>query len=109
MSAALTAPRASSSRGPAWPGCTPRSRCARAATTARLVLIGDERHKPYDRPPLSKDVLSGKHEDSWLEADWDALALDLRLDTTVQGIEGSTLQTDKGDVEFDRLVLATGS
>ncbi len=29
----------------------------------RIVLIGDEPHRPYDRPPLSKQVLAG---------DWDA-------------------------------------
>lgn len=77
--------------------------------TGEIVLVGEERHKPYDRPPLSKDVLSGKTEDSSFEADWDALALDLRLGTSAQGIEGSALQTDKGDIEFDRLVIATGS
>ena len=27
--------------------------------TGRLVLVGDERHLPYDRPPLSKQVLAG--------------------------------------------------
>ena len=35
-------------------------RCAATASTARLTLIGDETHAPYDRPPLSKQVLAGK-------------------------------------------------
>jgi len=38
--------------------------CAAAALrqsgyTGRLVLIGDEKHPPYERPPLSKELLSG--------------------------------------------------
>jgi NADPH-dependent 2,4-dienoyl-CoA reductase/sulfur reductase-like enzyme len=76
-----------------------------------LVLIGAERHKPYDRPPLSKEVLSAKNEDSFFEADYDALDLDLRLGAECTGIEGSTLTVDGqgGDLEFDRLVVATGS
>jgi NADPH-dependent 2,4-dienoyl-CoA reductase/sulfur reductase-like enzyme len=28
--------------------------------TGELVLIGDEPHEPYDRPPLSKAVLAGR-------------------------------------------------
>ena len=41
------------------PGC---GRCRGSATegfTGRLVLVGDELHLPYDRPPLSKQVLAG--------------------------------------------------
>src|SRR5918999_1820142 len=32
--------------------------------TGRLTLVGDEPHEPYDRPPLSKAVLTG-----WLPAE----------------------------------------
>jgi 3-phenylpropionate/trans-cinnamate dioxygenase ferredoxin reductase component len=28
----------------------------------RIVLLGDERHRPYERPALSKDYLTGKSE-----------------------------------------------
>jgi NADPH-dependent 2,4-dienoyl-CoA reductase/sulfur reductase-like enzyme len=28
--------------------------------TGRLVLLGAEQHRPYERPPLSKDYLIGK-------------------------------------------------
>jgi 3-phenylpropionate/trans-cinnamate dioxygenase ferredoxin reductase subunit len=34
----------------------------------RIVLIGDEPHRPYERPPLSKDCLAGKSERGLL--DW---------------------------------------
>jgi NADPH-dependent 2,4-dienoyl-CoA reductase/sulfur reductase-like enzyme len=32
--------------------------------TGSLTIIGDEQHEPYDRPPLSKQVLKG-----WVPAD----------------------------------------
>ena len=36
------------------------ARAARAAGfTGRLTLVGSEGHRPYDRPPLSKEYLSG--------------------------------------------------
>ena len=36
------------------------ARAARAeGFDGRLLLIGDEVHRPYDRPPLSKDFLAG--------------------------------------------------
>ena len=34
----------------------------RAKFDGKLVLIGDEPHLPYDRPPLSKEVLRGERE-----------------------------------------------
>lgn len=52
------------------------ARAARAQGFAgRLVIIGDEHHRPYDRPPLSKDFLLGTitSEDLFLETDDDGL------------------------------------
>ena len=52
------------------------ARAARAqGFTGRLVIIGDEPHRPYDRPPLSKDFLLGAitAEDLFLESDADEL------------------------------------
>jgi NADPH-dependent 2,4-dienoyl-CoA reductase/sulfur reductase-like enzyme len=56
------------------------ARAARAeGFDGRLILIGEERHRPYDRPPLSKDFLSGKvglealrleSDDGDLAAEW---------------------------------------
>src|SRR5881394_2524141 len=62
----------------------------RAAETLRdrgfdgaLTLIGDEPHRPYDRPPLSKQVLQGVWEPEQTfcrkKDGYHALALDLRL------------------------------
>lgn len=49
----------------------------------RIVLIGDEPHRPYDRPPLSKQVLAGDWDADRIELTkpekFEALDLDLRL------------------------------
>lgn len=74
-----------------------------------LTLISAEKHLPYDRPPLSKEVLLGKAEDSFLHADWPQLDLDLRLGVEAYEISGSTLKTSDGSVDFDRLIIACGS
>ena len=48
----------------------------------RIVLIGDEPHRPYDRPPLSKQVLAGDWDADRIELTkpekFDALDLELR-------------------------------
>lgn len=89
--------------------------------TGRITLLGAEPHKPYDRPPLSKEVLGGKTDDTAFEADWDTLDVDLLLGRTATGLRlapgddgddggaGGEVDTDAGPVAFDRLVVATGS
>src|SRR4051812_50119683 len=59
--------------------------------TGQVVLIGDEARRPYERPPLTKEFLTGKdpldkayvHEESWY-ADHD---VDLRLGIAAEGID----------------------
>lgn len=77
----------------------------------QIVLLGDEAHYPYDRPPLSKQVLRGDRPPMYLRAEdeYDELQLDLRLGTRATGVDGHTLQTTAGPVEFDHLVIATGA
>ncbi len=81
-----------------------------------VVLIGEEQHRPYDRPPLSKDYLQGKsgrddvfvHPSSWYTDNH----VDLRLGTRVGAIDraGSAVVLDDGSrVPYAHLVLATGS
>ena len=74
-----------------------------------LALVGAEAEPPYDRPPLSKQLLAGETESSTLEADWPALDVDLRLSTRALSVGDHVLETDRGDLAFDRLVLATGA
>jgi 3-phenylpropionate/trans-cinnamate dioxygenase ferredoxin reductase subunit len=82
----------------------------------RIVLIGSEQHRPYNRPPLSKDYLRGEAKlDDVYEYDGDfaaANAIEQRLGSTVDSIEvaDSRLVLDTGEqIGFDRLLLATGS
>jgi 3-phenylpropionate/trans-cinnamate dioxygenase ferredoxin reductase component len=83
----------------------------------RITVIGDEPRLPYDRPPLSKQVLAG----SW-EAEQVALApvlgsiddldLDWRLGTTATGLDLAAREVRLGGghrVTFDGLVIATGA
>jgi 3-phenylpropionate/trans-cinnamate dioxygenase ferredoxin reductase component len=74
-----------------------------------VVLVGAEPHRPYDRPPLSKDVLLGRTDDPSLDVDWPALDVDLRLGRRATGLEPGVLRTTGGDVAWDGLVLAVGS
>ncbi|TGZ19445.1 pyridine nucleotide-disulfide oxidoreductase [Streptomyces sp. S816] len=91
----------------------------RAAETLRaegfageLTLIGDEPYEPYDRPPLSKAVLLGRADPHRTElprrrevdAKW-------RLGTAATGLDltaGRVRLSDGDEVEYDRLLIATG-
>ncbi|MCU1593905.1 MAG: FAD-dependent oxidoreductase, partial [Frankiales bacterium] len=58
-----------------------------------IVLIGEEAHYPYDRPPLSKHVLRGERPPMYLrsEDEYDELRLDLRLGSRATGVDGHVL------------------
>ncbi|AXG82295.1 NAD(P)/FAD-dependent oxidoreductase [Streptomyces paludis] len=80
-----------------------------------LTLVGDEPDAPYDRPPLSKQILSGEWEPHRLPlrspADLDALGLDLRLGIGATGLDlaaRTVLLGDGSRVPYDGLVVATG-
>jgi len=81
----------------------------------RIVLIGDEPHHPYDRPPLSKQVLAGEWEVDRLALTkpekFEDLDLDLRLGVRATSFDlaSRTLSTDTGDDIVDGLVIATGA
>ncbi|MFF1839000.1 FAD-dependent oxidoreductase [Streptomyces sp. NPDC058231] len=84
----------------------------REGFTGSLTVIGDEPHAPYDRPPLSKQVLMGQvparrtglpRRDE-LDAHW-------RLGVAATGLDLSgkqVLLADGAKVGFDRLLIATG-
>lgn len=96
---------------------------ARAAEALRtegfegqIVLIGHERHYPYERPPLSKGYLQGSeardsifvHEEGWYAGH----GVDLRLGVGVTAIDRElrqlTLSTGE-TVGYDKLLLTTGA
>jgi 3-phenylpropionate/trans-cinnamate dioxygenase ferredoxin reductase component len=82
----------------------------------RLLLIGAEPERPYERPPLSKDYLRGEAERDKLyvheERFYAEHDIDLRLGRAVADIDlaGSAVALDDGEwLRFDRLLLATGA
>ena len=81
-----------------------------------VVLLGEERWLPYQRPPLSKKYLAGELDTERLyvkpESFYEDRQVDLRLQTKVTGIdrEARSLQLDDGkDMSYDKLVLALGA
>ena len=88
----------------------------REGHTGTLTLIGDEPAAPYDRPPLSKEILSGAWTADRLplrtEADLDALGLDARYGREAIGVnvaERTVLLADGAEVPYDGLIVATGA
>ncbi|MFI9490792.1 MULTISPECIES: NAD(P)/FAD-dependent oxidoreductase [Streptomyces] len=84
--------------------------------TGRVILIGDERDHPYERPPLSKGYLTGKEERDGVfvhETAWYARAdVELHLGQVVTSIDRAGRSVHLGDntvVHYDKLLLATGA
>lgn len=80
--------------------------------TGSLTIIGDERHEPYDRPPLSKQVLKG-----WVPAENTKLPRMRKVDaewklgvaaTGLDRVNRHVLLANGDKVPFDRLLIATG-
>jgi NADPH-dependent 2,4-dienoyl-CoA reductase/sulfur reductase-like enzyme len=78
-----------------------------------LTIIGDETDVPYDRPPLSKSVLTG-----WLPVEHTTLTQTVPLDAGwLLGVAASGLDlhakrvhlADGRKIEYDRLLIATGT
>jgi 3-phenylpropionate/trans-cinnamate dioxygenase ferredoxin reductase subunit len=80
----------------------------------RVTLVGAETRLPYDRPPLSKKLMTGELDDTTLRPDLAALGVRARLGETATGLAGGVLTTaaaagGAGRYEYDALVLATGA
>jgi NADPH-dependent 2,4-dienoyl-CoA reductase/sulfur reductase-like enzyme len=76
--------------------------------TGQITLVGAETLPPYDRPPLSKKVLTDGVDPS-LQADFGALKVDFRPGEAATGMDAGALITDRGKYPYDHLVLATGA
>lgn len=86
-----------------------------------ITVVGEERHRPYDRPPLSKQILTGKAEaDATVldqsdadRIDWllSTRAMSLHLDTRRVKVRpaGSASSADTDELPYDHLVIATGA
>lgn len=86
-----------------------------AGFAGRILLVGDERHRPYERPPLSKEALTSEPEPppTYFHGA-DRLAdrgVELILSARVVAIDMRTQRAKLDDgraLPFDRLLLATG-
>ena len=80
-----------------------------------ITLVGAEPHLPYDRPPLSKEILTGSWDVDRLplrREDYSELDLDLRLGRRAVALDVAEqrVQLDDGaSVAYDGLVIASGS
>ena len=103
----------SSSSARRWPGLRAAESLRKGGFRGRLTLVGDEPYEPYDRPPLSKQVLTGRAapestalpQAAGLDAEW-------RLGTAAVGLDlaGKRVRLADGDeLGFDRLLIATGT
>jgi NADPH-dependent 2,4-dienoyl-CoA reductase/sulfur reductase-like enzyme len=95
----------------------------RAAETLRqhdvadeVVVVGEEVHRPYDRPPLSKKLLSGEWEADRIQLRqpdvFDDLDVDWRLGTAATALDTrqrTITLADDSRLEFDAVVIATGA
>jgi len=81
----------------------------------RVVLIGSEAERPYERPPLSKDYLRGEAESRPFVHDegfYSDKNIELRTSTMVKSIDpaASGVALEGGEkLRYDRLLLATGA
>lgn len=90
---------------------------ARAAGyDGHIVLVGEEPHMPYDRPPLSKAFLLRQSERDQISLlhpkRLEELNIELKLGraaTAVDRPRRAVLLEDGDSVHYDRLVIATGS
>ena len=81
----------------------------------RLTLFGAEAELPYDRPPLSKEVMTGERapEDVTFRdlAHFENLGVDLHLGCAVAGLDvaDQTILVGEDRFHFDGLIIATGT
>jgi NADPH-dependent 2,4-dienoyl-CoA reductase/sulfur reductase-like enzyme len=86
----------------------------RAKFEGELLLIGDDPHPPYDRPPLSKEFLRGEWDEERIalrRKSYDDLDAEVMLGRRVASLDGENriLRFEDGGVaSFDGLVIATG-
>jgi 3-phenylpropionate/trans-cinnamate dioxygenase ferredoxin reductase subunit len=87
--------------------------------TGPITIVGAEAELPYDRPPLSKDLLKSDWSEVAVEgnrlitrAELDALDLELQLGTAAVGLDTSARKVTLADgrsVMYDVLIIATGA
>lgn len=80
-----------------------------AGYTGTVTLVGAETRPPYDRPPLSKRLMTGELDDTTLRDDMHVLDVELCLGQAATGLADGVLRAGRAEHRYDRLVLATGA
>jgi 3-phenylpropionate/trans-cinnamate dioxygenase ferredoxin reductase subunit len=87
-----------------------------AGGDALITVVSEDEQPPYNRPPLSKGVLRGEMEPNaalvHTAEEYDDLAVELRLDTTVESIDTdahAVAIADGETIPYGTLVIASGS
>jgi 3-phenylpropionate/trans-cinnamate dioxygenase ferredoxin reductase subunit len=75
-----------------------------------VVVLSDEVHAPYDRPPLSKQLLAGAITPDDLRLPGPEIECDWKLGSGATGLDLRAGVVHAGDeaVEYDGLIIATG-
>ncbi len=87
----------------------------KAGYTDSIWLLGAETHLPYDRPPLSKEVLTGKQSPADTEfrtaRELTDNGIEVHVDTPATGVDcaSRTVITKSGAFDYAHLVIATGA
>ncbi|MGH3548993.1 MAG: NAD(P)/FAD-dependent oxidoreductase [Pseudonocardiaceae bacterium] len=83
-----------------------------AGFSGRISLVGDEAHEPYDRPPLSKQILAGiwpEERAALHRGELADLGVTVHLGRSAIGLDGDVVELDDGaQLRYDTLVVATG-
>ena len=99
--------------GASLAGLTAAETLRQEGFAGRLTLVGDEPHEPYDRPPLSKQVLLGRvRADQTLLPRTRELGAEWRLGTPAVGVDVPTRRVRLAggeEIPFDCLLIATGT
>jgi 3-phenylpropionate/trans-cinnamate dioxygenase ferredoxin reductase subunit len=101
--------------GAAAAGLTAAETLRREGFDQQITLVGDELHLPYDRPPLSKQILSGVWETDRIALRKDSVyaesGIGVRLGVRATGLDTSArvVHLASGDsLSYDGLIIATG-
>src|SRR5262245_14495057 len=83
-----------------------------AGFDGEVTVVGEETHKPYDRPPLSKQILGGsmEHESAFFDTE-DLSHIDWKLGAAAAALDlsaGVLTLAGGEEVPYDGLVIATG-
>ena len=110
------APRAVTIVGASLAGLNAAEALRREGFDGPVTLLGAESHLPYDRPPLSKQVLAGDWEPERAaltdpeELEEDGIEARLGVRATALDLDARQLALHTGEtVEFDGLLIATGA